>query len=89
MMQHPISRPYTCFPIPQWEEDIFHFEAIKSVDSIHKGGAQIKLGPCGPKQVILLTESGSPLAEDRGCSIERSDSPKGLNGYAPIRCVEI
>ena len=36
----------------------------KVVDSIHERGAQIELSPCGPNHVILLTESGSRLAED-------------------------
>jgi hypothetical protein len=33
------------------------------VGSIHEGSAQIELDPCWPKQVILVTESGSRLAE--------------------------
>src|SRR5208337_2101272 len=54
-------------PLVRWaqnEENISDSEALKSWISIHECGAQIELGPCGPKQVILLTESGSRLAED-------------------------
>jgi len=32
--------------------------------SIHEDDAQIEFGPCGPKQVILLTESRRRLGED-------------------------
>ena len=45
---------------------MLHFKLLVRltvVDSIHEGDAQIEVGPCGPKQVILITESGSRLAE--------------------------
>ena len=59
------------------------------MDSIHECGAQIELGPCGPKQVILVTESGSRLAEHWECGVGRSESAKGLVCAAPIRCAEM
>jgi hypothetical protein len=38
--------------------------ASPRASGIIQPGAQIELGPCGPRQVILLTESGRHLAED-------------------------
>ena len=37
---------------------------VAAAITFHEGSAKIELRPRGPKQVILLTESGSRLAED-------------------------
>jgi hypothetical protein len=47
---------------------VFSSSHLKALDKgsrvFLEGGAQIELGPCGPKQVILLTERGRRSAED-------------------------
>lgn len=63
------AAPEDCHAVAQpqgsllWEENISDSEALKWWIPFSRG-AQIELSPYGPNQVILLTESGSRLAED-------------------------